>query len=173
MGPWQACQGHTVAVNTVGGVAGEKLGVLRGNVEARGLLKRSLERGAECTDRRRDFLTFLEASPYPFYVGPPRRPVPFHGSETMRARGVVKVACLLAVVGIAGACASNAPPGREGNLGHGLFAYQCINSQGEDPACADGTDTMPGFLFAPTDAPLIRCRPMALISSRNTITSGT
>jgi len=61
----------------------------------------------------------------------------------MRARGVIKVVCgVAAAFGIVACAASNATPGREGNLGHGLFEYQCLTDQ--DPACPDGTNTMAG-----------------------------
>ncbi len=46
---------------------------------------------------------------------------------------------VLAVV----ACgASSASTGREGNLGHGVFQYQCDTDQ--DPICPEGLKTMPG-----------------------------
>jgi hypothetical protein len=88
-------------------------------------------------------------------------PFHFRGSETMRARGVITVATVLALAGIGACSGSAAPPGREGNLGHGIFDYQCITDQ--DPACPEGTNTMPGCGgFASTTPTSTQCFPSAV-----------
>jgi hypothetical protein len=46
------------------------------------------------------------------------------------------------VVGAIAACSASASTGREGNLGHGVFQYQCDTDQ--DPICPEGHRTMAG-----------------------------
>jgi hypothetical protein len=46
----------------------------------------------------------------------------------------------LAVTGALVACGSAGETGKEGNLGHGMFLYECNNDQ--DPACPTGLTTM-------------------------------
>jgi hypothetical protein len=59
------------------------------------------------------------------------------------------------------ACGSSAAPGREGNLGHGLFEYQCLTDQ--DPACPDGTTTMQGCGGLASSTPSsTQCFPSAI-----------
>jgi hypothetical protein len=55
-------------------------------------------------------------------------------------RGTIKGACWTIGLGALVACGSNEAPGREGNLGHGSYLYECDNDQ--DPACPQGLNVM-------------------------------
>ncbi len=55
------------------------------------------------------------------------------------------------VLGAIAACSSASSSGREGNLGHGVFLYQCDTDQ--DPACAAGSKTLPGCEVNPVSIP--------------------
>lgn len=61
----------------------------------------------------------------------------------MERHGWVRVATLAVATGAIAACSSLASStGREGNLGNGVFQYQCDTDQ--DPVCPAGHKTLPG-----------------------------
>src|SRR5262249_39825982 len=79
----------------------------------------------------------------------------------MRARGGMKIAAVFGVAGLV-ACAGDARgPGREGDLGRGVFEYQCLTDQ--DPACPEGSQAMPGCSgYAGTTPSSTTCFPSGI-----------